>query len=143
MSTRMWIRLLLIGALLLAAAWGMGCASAGGPRRVAVISAISAHSTLAAIQDTEALLVCGAPTAPPQCISPEAHQAFARQLVIAFDLDASILNQVRLWPPDSPVPANIAHALDQLREYVVKLIALLPNSPQKEKLVYIVAGGGQ
>jgi len=120
----------------------VGCASAGGPRHIAVVSVVTAHSTLAAVQDTEALLVCGTATAlpAPQCITPEAHRAFAKKLVTAFDLDGQIAKQVLAWPPDQALPPVITNLLSQLDAILAELIAALPNTPATDRLLASLKG---
>jgi hypothetical protein len=110
---------------------------------VAVVSVVSAHSTLAAIQDTEALVVCGTPTAapPPQCLTAEQHRAFAAKLAVAFDLDEKIATEVRAWPPGAAVPPVLSQLLGHLKALVSELLGALPAVPVVERLRVTVQGG--
>jgi hypothetical protein len=108
------------------------------PRHLASVSVLSLHATLAAIQDTEALVVCTA--APPPCLSPEQHRAFASKLAVAFGLDEQILREVRAWPPGSPLPLSVTNAIAQARALIAALLAALPDAPPVAKLHAVIGG---
>lgn len=111
------------------------CAS--GPRHFATVSVVTAHSTLAAIQDVEMALVCGRPTAPqaPQCVPLERHRQISSMLATAFDLDARAARIVRALPAGSGLPADVSTLTAQVSGLINQVLLLLPQSKQKTTLV--------
>lgn len=131
MKSLKWF-LLFVGILLLASS----CASQGGPRHIATVSVVTAHTILATLQDTEMALVCGKPTAPeaPRCVEAEKHKEISGYLAQAFDYDGTVARLVRALPPGSPQPAQVGELLARISELVSKILASIPASPQKATL---------
>lgn len=149
MTNQQWERIRLIGVAIAAIVVGTqlaffinGCASAGGPRHVAVVSVVSAHAVLSAVQDTERALVCGSATAPsaPNCVAADVHQRISADLVTAFDLDGRVARLVRDAGPTGGLPGNVAAMLGQIGGIVDAILARLPSSPQKGSLIAQIGG---
>lgn len=121
--------------------WVMGCATAG-PRHIATVMAVAAHSTLAAVQDTEMLLACGKPTAPapPACVPANVHREISTRLVTAFAADIEIARTIRDWPATSAPPASIGALLAQITQTVNYILARLPPGPLTTKLLMAIGG---
>lgn len=111
-------------------------ACAHGPRHVLTVSLVSSHSVLSAIQDTEALLVCGRPTAPPapQCVPLDKHRAISAHLATAFGLEAQAARVVRSLPVGAPQPAEVSGMVAQVSGLVVEIMKLIPQSKGKQQL---------
>jgi hypothetical protein len=134
--------IVLLPFVLLVALGSSGCASLGGPRHIASVSVVTAHSVLSAVQDTTRALYCGAPTAPPApaCIDDERRRTIASNLVTAFDLDAQVARTVRAAPADGTLPTGIADLVGQITALVERVLALIPKSPQRGSLVAQIGG---
>lgn len=128
--------------LILLVLLSQGCASMGGVRHTAVISVVSAHAVLSAVQDTEKSLVCGVAGAPepPACIPQATHLAISRDLVTAFDYDGQVARLVRAVPPGGIMPADIPGLLGKIAGLVDRIVAALPTSAKKAQLVQQIAG---
>lgn len=123
--------------LILALAGGsVGCASTG-VRHIATVSAVAAHSTLAAVQDTEMLLACGKPTAPapPACVPADVHRENSAKLVTAFDADIAVATTIRDWPALGPPPTSIGALLGQITVAINYVLAHLPPGILTTKLL--------
>lgn len=132
----------LLPLLLAAGVTVSGCASAGGPRHVATVSVVTAHATLGAIQDTARLVICDTPGAPtlPKCLTREQHRALSAKLVTAFDLDERAAREVRAWPEGQTLPPTVQNLLAQITAIVNEVLALLPSSPQVDRLKASLGG---
>lgn len=121
----------------------VACASGSGPRHLATVSVVTAHSTLAAAQDTEMLLVCdrqGAPAAPA-CIPVDKHKEIAGLFAQAFEYDGQVARLVRALPVGQPQPAEVGELLGRIGELVNRIIAALPKTaPQTRALVENLKG---
>lgn len=125
---------LTIGAIVFSAA----CGGNRSPRHVATVSAVTAHATLAAIQDTEMLLVCGRPGAPsqPTCIQAEKHKQLSGLLAEAFDYDGQVLRIVRAMPTGQPQPGQVGELLARIAVLIDKILADLPrDAPPTQALL--------
>ena len=123
-----------ITAALLAVSLVAGCAH--GPRHFATVSVVTAHSTLAAIQDVEMAMVCGRSTAPPapQCVPVAKHQEISLKLATAFDLDARAARIVRALPDGAAQPADVGVLVAQVSGLVRSIMESLPQSKQTQAL---------
>lgn len=111
----------------------------GGVRHGATLSIVATKGALDLTQDTEPLLVCGEPTAPPiKCVSPTTHRQIHGVLARAYDLHKSLTVAVRDWPADAPQPAGIAQYLEQITELLDQVIGLLPDGSIKTRLIALV-----
>lgn len=127
--------------LAVALALGSGCA-AGAVRHAVVVTVVSAHGTLALIQDTEMLVVCGKVSAPaaPHCVSPDGHRRISGKLAEAFDYDGQLARVVRAVPTGTPAAAQIADLLGKIRTLVTSILSDLPSSPQVDRLLTLLGG---
>jgi hypothetical protein len=116
-----------------------GCASRA--RHVATVTVVTADSVLSAIQDTEMGLVCGKSTAPapPACVPIERHREISDKLVTAFSYDKRIATAVKALPPGA-ASADVAELLGQLQGLVDAVLALIPQSPQRQTLLTHLGG---
>lgn len=122
--------------LILALAGGMaGCAT--NLRHIATVSAVAAHSTLAAVQDTEMLLACGKPSAPapPACVPVEVHRENSAKLVTAFDADIQVATAIRDWPALGSPPTSIGALLGQIMVAINYVLDHLPPGILTTKLL--------
>lgn len=128
--------------LLVAVLGGMTSGCAANVRHIATVSAVAAHSTLAALQDTEMLIVCGKATAPapPACVDVDQHRANAEKLVTAFDLDIQVATTIRDWPALGPPPTSIGALLGQITVVVNYILDHLPDGAAKTKLLTSIGG---
>lgn len=114
----------------------------GGARHVATVSVLSADAVLGATQDTADALVCGVATAPPapRCLTKEQRKDIARKLEPAFAADVALIKAVRAWPVGQPQPAEIAELVGQITALLNEVLALLPQTPQKDHLLTVIGG---
>lgn len=117
-------------------AGAVGCATTN-LRHIATVSAVAAHSTLAAVQDTEMLLVCGKPSAPapPACVDAIQHWQNSAKLVTAFDADIQVHTAIRDWPALGPAPTSIGTWLGQITIVVNYVLDHLPEGILTTKLL--------
>lgn len=129
--------------LSLAMSGGATCNRRAQPaRHIATISVVTAHSVLAAVQDTEAELVCGRPNAPVvQCIGHDNHVTNLLKLREAFEYDGQVARLVRATPAESPTTREVLDLIARIQELVSNILDGIPASPQKQNL--IVQLGGQ
>lgn len=122
--------------LILVLAGGVaGCAT--NLRHISTVSAVAAHSTLAALQDTEMLLACdkpGAP-APPACVPTDLHREISAKLVTAFDLDIQAATTIRDWPALGPPPTSLGALLGQITVIANYILDHLPPGLLTTKLL--------
>ena len=120
-----------IAVLVMLAALG-GCAllnKAPKVQHVVNVSAITAEKTLAALQDTEALVVCGEATAlpAPKCLTKEQHVEANRKFVVAFGLAAQLGRTLRAVPAGKPLPEEVTALVMQIQQLVDAIWAVLPK----------------
>lgn len=122
--------------------WAVACA----PKtyHIATVSAISAHTTLALIQDSEKLAVCGLPTAPapPACVPQDKHVEISKRLETAFDYDGRLLQAVRSTPANQPLPADALQWVGLIQGEVTRIIGLIPPGSFKDAITSKIGGGG-
>lgn len=113
----------------------LGCN--GGARHIATVSVLSADAVLGATQDTADALVCGVATAPPapRCLTKDQRKAIASKLEPAFAADVALIRAVRAWPVGTPQPAEVAELVGQITALLNQVLALLPQTPQKDQLL--------
>jgi hypothetical protein len=101
------------------------------------VTVVTAHASLAAIQDVEMALVCGRPVAPqpPMCIPAEKHREVSAMLVTAFDLDAKAARLVQALPDGAAQPIEVSVILAQLEGIVTTVLEALPQGKPKAELV--------
>ena len=109
-------------------------ASCGGVRHVVTVSALSAHATVAAVQDTADLVMCGAPTAlpAPKCLTEPQRKEL--HLSDALAVDIALLKAVHDWPVGAPQPAVITAYVAEISRILTEAVNALPESPAKAKL---------
>lgn len=107
----------------------------GTARHRATVTVVSAHAVLSAVQDGEAVLVCGRPTAPPapRCVSAETHREVSAKLVTAFDIDGKVLQLVRALPANAS-SSDVATMLGQIGAIIDAVFKLIPESSERQTL---------
>lgn len=120
----------------------VGCAALGGPRHIASVTSVTAHSIASTIQDTENLLVCDRPGAPqaPLCVPLETHHRIAALLEQAFKLDGDLAKVIRATPLEGPTPAEVGELTAQITKLINDILALIPKSPAKDQLITNLGG---
>ena len=121
-------------AILLVLATSFGCATARTTSRQA---AVISHTALALLQDSEDLLVCGKPGAPPipACIPVATHkQLISPKFVDAFLLHRDYTRLVLALPAGAPSTPQILDLAVRITALVNDIMALIPDSPPKEKM---------
>jgi hypothetical protein len=109
-----------------------------GPRHVSTVSLVSAHAVLSAVQDTEMLLVCDRPAAPPagQCVPLEQHRQISAQLARAFALETAAAQLVRVLPDGSVAPTpQASEAMAEVSRVLAQVLGMIPESAAKHGLV--------
>lgn len=136
------MRIQLLLAALVALVLTQACTGASGPRHLGTISVVSAHGTLALIQDTEMALRCGQPSAPatPSCVDAATHQTISARLASAFAKDQEVAALVKSLPADVPLPASVQESLKLIQQVVDFVLDHLPGSTQKAALVSKLGG---
>lgn len=134
-------RLPVLVLLIVLAGGSFGCATSTG-RRIATVSAVAAHATLAAVQDTEMALVCGRPTAPqpPACVPAAQHQEISAKLVEAFTWDGAVATTIRDWPATGGSPVGLGALLAQITATINYVLDHLPEGVLTTKLLATLGG---
>lgn len=112
------------------------CASVGVKAK-ATNTLLSAHTTLASVDDAERALCVPAPTDPTHCTAPAAsaigltdarHKRLSAQLGDAFALDRKAAEALKAWVPGQPVPQSIPELVAAARQIVAIASELAPDS---------------
>lgn len=129
--------------LTMAIAAGPSCVSLGGTRHIATVTVVSAHATLAAIQDVETEVVCGRPNAmaAPNCIPIEKHHELSGLLASAFDYEIQVAQLVRAVPAGEPQPAELGELLVRIGALVARVMDDLPKHDPKVQSLKANLGG--
>jgi hypothetical protein len=116
----------------------VGCASLSGARHGATTGTMISGATLDLIQDTETKVVCGragAP-APPVCVPLETHKVISQKLHDAYVAHADLVDLVAAIPAGQQLSTpEIQTLVAKVEQLVADIIALIPQSPPKAKLV--------
>ena len=120
---------------------GMLTGCAPSVRHIATVTAVGAHATLSAVQDTEMALACGKPSAPapPACVPADLHREISAQLVTAFDADIRAHELIRDWPATGSAP-NIATFLAEITSAINFVLQHLPSGPALNRLLVQIGG---
>lgn len=135
------MKYLIMSGVMVAMASCPGTSVPQAQRHQAVVSVVSAHAVLSAIQDTEALLVCGRVSAPPSgCVPQATHLVVLNRLLSAFEYEKQLVGLVRAVPPGSPTTREIFGLLGQVQDLVDLILADIPPSALKANLVGQLGG---
>ncbi len=124
----------------------VACASHLPPKEQALSASLRTNQGLALMQDAEANLCWGLPSAMQakaevvdlkHCTSPGAaqigltddkHQAFNRALAAAFDAHLKMSAELRLWTVGSPTPSSVGSFIEQLQAALALARTLSPGN---------------
>ena len=127
-----------VAAMLVAALAVTSCARV---HHIATVTVISAHSTIALVQDAADLTVCGQPTSPSPCMTEAVRKGpVSAALKQALDLDIAMLTTVRNWPDVPGTFPDVAPYVTKINALLAEVIAAMPEGTIKARLILALGG---
>ncbi len=113
------------------------CAKA---HKITTVTSLSAHQTIALVQDTADAVTCGAPTAPVPCLPDDVRKGvISDYLKQALQTDIALLTAVRNWP-GPPTKLEIVQYLADINRLLSNVINTLPEGAAKTRLLSLMGG---